>query len=1170
MKSILTIFLFAFGIATGPAIGTSSAADRPNVLFLAVDDMNDWIGCLEGTAPFEGPRAITPNLDKLAERGVNFTNAHTAGVFCAPSRAAIFSGQYASTTGCYESAYYFVNRPELEGLQTSFAKAGYTTLGAGKLFHHPVGAIDQRDWTEFFLRSREQRENGWDIDSWNEATPFPKPFPASPYNEGEEIKGGLFLEWAGLPDEQEEEMADSIRVNWAVEQLQKNHENPFFLACGIYAPHYPHYCPQKYFDLYDRDEIELPAYRADDLADLPPKIAKQYSHRIKIRQKLEDLDALKDSIHGYLACISYADAMMGRVLDALEASPHADNTVVVLWSDHGYHLGEKNWGKHTLWERTSNVPFLWAGPGVAKGVKSDVTVSLIDMYPTFVEMCGLPKPRQELEGTSLAATLKNPANAGDRNVYLPHMRPGEFAIINRDWRYIRYGDDGEELYHVQKDPHEWNNLAEDPANAERMKEMRGDAPETFAAPERKFQSKKDLVIDRETYRWEKDEGNYTPPPKYLPYTNSLPVKSGPDSKRDLGANLVLDGSFEEAPGKQSRWRFAPGTYGRSTERYTDGDHSLASQKFAEKGNVARQLITIEPGQSYEASYQIFFESGSEGKVVFDTLDRFDDTAQVVMEATDGGKWHSFSRRFQSGEHREVTLRFFPARNFGGRFFVDDVQLRALPGKPATEPAKADLEAKPKQAASGKKGGNGKNVLFIVCDDLNTHVSPSGYDSILTPTLAQFATEAMTFQRAFCQYPVCGPSRASFLNGLYPESSGVLDNTADIRTTRPGTVSMPQFFKENGYWTGSVGKVFHSPRHEHGEIAWNEFHRFENDELPVVTEARKKFETEHGSIEEGKNRKLWKEVEKEAKSKLDAQTPPGYGRSGLTDAQHKDGRNARQVAQWLQERPNGDQPFFIACGIQKPHVPFLAPDKYFDLYPLEEITYTPDRANLWDSLPKTAISKRYEAFGFELGKENDTLRREYMQAYHACISFIDAQLQLVFDALKESGQWEDTIVIFTSDHGYHLGDHFLWGKVTLFDIGAKVPFLIRAPGLTEGGTTSEAMVELIDIYPTLAQLTGLTPPDHLQGTSLRPLLDHPERTGKKKYAYSVVSRGDKLGYALRNQRWRYGLWPDGEELYNLTNDPEEKNNLAGKEHVTGQIEELRMALAEKREEAASRP
>ncbi len=995
VRNILNILVGAWALAfLDPA---SAAPNRPNVLFLAVDDMNDWIGS-HGTTP----RAITPNLDRLAARGMNFVNAHTAGVYCAPSRAAIFTGQYASTTGCYETANYWMGRPEIEGLQSSFSKAGYTTLGAGKLFHHPAGSIDRRGWTEFFIRKQSQRLNGWPLDSWSDETPLPKELPASVYNQGREITAGLFLDWAPIPNDQEEAMADTIRVNWAAEQLQKKHDKPFFLGVGIYAPHYPNYCPQKYFDLYDPSTISLPAMKADDLDDLPPSIRKQKTARARIHQRLEGLGAVDDAIHGYLACVSYADAMMGRVLDALEASAYADNTIVVLWSDHGYHHGEKgHWGKHTLWERTSNVPFIWAGPGVARGAVSDATVSLIDMYPTLVEMCGLPRPRQRLEGKSLAGMLADPSSAEDRDVYLPYLGPQQYAITNRDWRYIRYGKQGEELYDLNKDPNEWHNLAAGEEFAGVIRRLRQSAPKEFAKPQDKWVVQRDLVVEGESFHWERD------------------------AKRN---------------GKKTAQREAP--------------------EFVEAANAKLQA----------------------------------------------------------------------AKGRG-----------ADPG-PVSKPSTQR-----------------KNILFIVCDDLNTHVSTSGYDPIHTPTLASLAAEGVAFQRAFCQYPVCGPSRASFMSGLYPQSAGVLNNTADIREERPGTVTMPQFFKQNGYWTASVGKVFHSPRHEHGVIAWHEFVRFNNDELPVVRKAREKFEAEHGTIEDRKNRRHWRAVEKQAKSKLDAQTPPGFGRSGLTDAQHKDGKNARQVAAWLRGKAYGDKPFFIACGIQKPHVPFLAPGKYFDLYPTDQIVYRPDRPDLWDGLPRSAISKRYEAFGFELGKENDSLRREYMQAYHACVSFIDAQIALVLDALKQGGHWDDTIVVLTSDHGYHLGDHFLWGKVTLFDIGAKVPFIVRAPGVAKRGASSEAMVELIDIYPTLADLAGLTAPKHLQGTSLRPLLEHPERPGKKKHAYTVVTRGEKMGHALRSQRWRYGKWPDGEELYNLRKDPSERDNLAGRPEVFERLQEFREVL-----------
>ena len=462
-----------------------------------------------------------------------------------------------------------------------------------------------------------------------------------------------------------------------------------------------------------------------------------------------------------------------------------------------------------------------------------------------------------------------------------------------------------------------------------------------------------------------------------------------------------------------------------------------------------------------------------------------------------------------------------------------------------------------------------SVLFVVCDDLNTHLSPWGYKHIETPALERLAAESVRFRRAFCQYPVCGPSRASFLSGLYPESTGVLNNTVDIRDERPGTITMPQFFKENGYWTASVGKVFHNANQEHGDIAWNEHVRFVNDELPLVTAARKKFETEQGSVEKPANRKAWRELRQKVLVGLDSQTPPGYGRSGLTDEQHKDGKNARQVVKWFEEKPYGEKPFFIALGIHKPHVAFLAPDKYFDMYPVEEIVYEADDPDLWENLPSTAKSNRYVAFGFESGKENDVLRREYMQAYHACITFVDTQIGLVLDALKENGRWENTIVVFTSDHGFHLGEHFLWGKVSLFDIGAKVPFMIRAPGLSKSGSSSEAMVELIDLFPTLADLSGLEVPDHLQGQSLRSLLSNPEGLGQRDYAYSVVSRGKNLGYSLRDQRWRYGKWPDGEELYDLTRDPQEKRSLAGNPEHTRRLKEFRQALSAKQKMAASR-
>jgi len=490
------LFAFLAALALGLVSPLSARESPPNVIFFAVDDLCDWVGAMGHT------QAKTPNMDALAQGGVSFNNAHCPGVFCAPSRSAIFTGRFASTTGCYGTEIYFHNHPGLRPLQVSFARAGYATYGAGKLFHHPAGYIDQRGWIEFFLRNEAAKREGWPLDSWGKDTPLPDPFPNSIYNRGRQITGGMFLEWAAIPNGREKDMADTRRVNWACDVIRQKHEKPFFLAVGLYAPHFPNYVPKKYFDLYDPGKIKAPLYKEDDLDDLPPLIKRRKINRKRQHHdRLVALGGVKPAIHGYLAAVSYADAMLGRVLKALKQSSHADNTVVVLWSDHGFHHGEKgDWGKHTLWERTSNVPFIWAGPGVAKGKKINATVSLIDMYPTFVEMCNLP-PVQGLEGASLAGMLHTPSKATDRNVFLPYLDPGGYAIINQKWRYIHYSDGTEELYDVRNDPHEWDNLAEDMKWAPVKQNLKASAPKSFA-PVGISKNRLKLINEGEKYRWE--------------------------------------------------------------------------------------------------------------------------------------------------------------------------------------------------------------------------------------------------------------------------------------------------------------------------------------------------------------------------------------------------------------------------------------------------------------------------------------------------------------------------------------------------------------------------------------------------------------------------------------------------------------------------------------------
>lgn len=490
MKYVFVVLLFL--------VSGLTAVERPNVIFFAVDDMNDWI------SPMGYKGAVTPNLDRLAKMGVTFQNAHAPATYCAPSRTSIFTGRYATTTGCYETQVFFHDHPQIVPMQQSFKNSGYKTFGGGKLFHHREGFVDLRGWDEFFVRDQKQKTLGWPQDSWGEGTPLPPVIPASPYNKGKKVNGGLFLEWAAIPNEKENEMADTKRIDWACSVVSKKHDSPFFLGVGIYAPHYPNYVPQKYFDMYKRENIELPPLKDDDLEDLPPNRRKKSENRKKQHHdKLVQMGLVEDAILGYMASISYADAMLGKVLDALEKSPNKENTIIVFWSDHGYHHGEKgNWGKHTLWERTSNVPFLWAGPGIAKGKSVDATVSLIDMYPTFIDLCKLGGDSKQ-EGASLAATLNKPETARDRNVFLPYLDPDSYAVINSNWRYIHYSDNTEELYNLKNDPNEWNNLATKKEFDEIKMQLKDSAPANRAKPgPDKSKGQLKLVLNGESFHWE--------------------------------------------------------------------------------------------------------------------------------------------------------------------------------------------------------------------------------------------------------------------------------------------------------------------------------------------------------------------------------------------------------------------------------------------------------------------------------------------------------------------------------------------------------------------------------------------------------------------------------------------------------------------------------------------
>jgi arylsulfatase A-like enzyme len=653
MKRTLGLAILLSCVAAG-------ASERPNVVMFAVDDMCDWIG------PMGYKQAITPNMDRLAESGVTFMNGHTAGIFCAPSRAAVFSGRFASSTGCYESSIYFAAHPELRALQQVLQDGGYSTYGAGKLFHHPAGCIDMRGWDAFYAREKDQKKRGWPLDSWllDDEGIIPQPFPNSVYNRTDRpTKARWFLEWGKVLNENEPRMADTMRTEWACDLLRRRHDKPFFVGVGLYAPHFPNYCPLKYFDLYDRDRLELPPYKGDDLDDLPAAVRKAKTARGRIHAHLEKIGAVKDAMHGYLACISYADAMLGRLLDALASGPNADNTIVVLWSDHGYHHGEKHdWGKHTLWERTSNVPYIWSGPGIACGKRAEASASLIDMFPTLVELCGV-EDAQARDGVSLAPVLKDPARAKDRDVFLPGMRPAEYAVMNQNWRYIRYADGTEELYSVRQDPNEWDNLAGNPEFVDVKRRLAASAPRSFAPAVARGAFK--MVIEGDDFHWEPARKK---PPQVLPASvHGARMAARKNSDEATMSPVTIEGR----PAWTSKVRV-----GKPTYFY----FKLEDSAFRNGRTPAVQVRVT------------YLDRGSCGVTVqYDSSDKHANAEGRFKEAT------RFAAK-QSGKWRTVVFNLDDAV-FSGRANGGDLRLGFA--RPDAVPVVAEVVVKPLPRGAGK-------------------------------------------------------------------------------------------------------------------------------------------------------------------------------------------------------------------------------------------------------------------------------------------------------------------------------------------------------------------------------------------------------------------------------------------------------------------------------------
>jgi len=466
-------FLYALSIgAVGSTLGSCrqpKRIERPNVLFIAIDDLNDWSTVLGGH-----PQAITPNLERLAGKSVTFTNAYTTAAACNPSRTAIMTGLPPYRTGIYENWVPWREYiPEAVTIPQYFTKHGYWSAGAGKIFHNSFP--DPLSWEDYFP-SKTQHFPPY---IYPDNRPANMPYYEDMYRE---------FDWWGH-DRPDEDTGDYKSVKWVGEQLHKSFDRPFFLACGLYRPHLPWFVPKKYFEMFPLDTVKLPEIIEDDLDDLP-EAALQLIQRQKVKyhDRVIKHGKWKEAVQAYLASITYADAMLGCLLDFLDTSPYADNTVIVLWADHGWQLGEKtHWRKYALWENIANVHFMISVPkgvpglprGPRKGSRCRRAVSLQDIYPTLLDVCGLPA-RQDVGGHSLAPLLGDPDKIWDHPA-VTTVFTGDLAVSWENWRYLSYGDGGEELYDLESDPHEWKNLADDSEFSDIKKKMRAMLPKNPAA-----------------------------------------------------------------------------------------------------------------------------------------------------------------------------------------------------------------------------------------------------------------------------------------------------------------------------------------------------------------------------------------------------------------------------------------------------------------------------------------------------------------------------------------------------------------------------------------------------------------------------------------------------------------------------------------------------------------
>jgi len=461
---VFTLIVFQiFGVAPLISAPDSPAAARPkpNVLFIAIDDLNDWVSCLGGH-----PDCKTPNIDRLAARGVLFSNAHCQAPICNPSRTSFMTGLRPSTTGIYMNSPWFRSTPANKDrvtLTQHFAAEGYKTFTTGKIYHG-----SRMDGPSFQVQG-------------------PRPGQRSRLDKiiRNDFRPGMTKLWDfGPQDFDEAKFNDFIDASWAIQQLQSKQDKPFFLAVGFYRPHVPFYAPTRLFKKLPLDSVDLPVVKDDDRDDLPDEARKVTANSTPpTHEWFSQNGRWRQAVQAYIAAVHFTDEQVGRLLDALDKSAYAKNTIIVLFSDHGFHLGEKQrWAKQSLWERSTRVPLIVSVPGGVKGERCTKPVELISLYPTLIELCGVAK-RPELQGASIKPLLDDP-KAEWKYPALTTYGQNNHSVRTEHYRYIQYNDGSQELYDHRKDPREWNNVAGDPAQKQLMAKLAKWLPRTNVPPAR--------------------------------------------------------------------------------------------------------------------------------------------------------------------------------------------------------------------------------------------------------------------------------------------------------------------------------------------------------------------------------------------------------------------------------------------------------------------------------------------------------------------------------------------------------------------------------------------------------------------------------------------------------------------------------------------------------------